>query len=257
MGGTVVTVVAVSRRIVATIREEHVPFKAASVAYYALASLLPLLVLTLALLSTVGGADALTALLRSQLTATQRDAFEAVLSNTRGRRLAGALGIAFTVWSASKVFRGLTIAFEGVYDAETDLPLLGRIAKSLFVLVLLLVVAALLTSASVLLGLERFSIGHPVVVGNLVATLFVGVALFPLYYVLPPISTSFEHALPGTVVAAVGLVGLQLGFFFYVRLGEAPTAYSVLNAVLLFVTLLYLATNLFLVGAVVNAALDW
>ena len=82
------------------------------------------------------------------------------------------------------------------------------------------------------------------------------VVFLPLYYVLPPVSVSVRHALPGTVFAAVGWVLLQVGFFYYTGSAGQYAAYGLLGAVLLFVTFLYLAGVVLLVGAVLNAVLD-
>lgn len=244
-------------RVVETTRGENVPFKAAGIAYYTLASFIPLLVLALTLLSVFGMADLLVDVLRSALSTSGATVLEDVLSNTEGRQVAGVLGLALTVWSASKVFRGLTIAFEEIYDIETDLSIVGRIAKSLLVMGVLIAAFAFLAGTAIVLGLGTLSFEYPIVVGNLLATGLIAVAFFPFYYLLPPTATTFRHAVPGTLVAAVGWVLIQIAFFYYVQSGGGYTAYGVLGAVLLFITFLYVAANVLLVGAVVNTVMDW
>lgn len=251
------SVVPTTRRVVSAVREENVPFKAASIAYYAVASFVPLLLLALTTLSLFGMADILVETLRSTLSASGVQVLDTVLTNTSGRQVAGLLGVAFTVWSASKVFRGLTIAFEELYDTGTDLSLVDQLVKSLVVIAVLVLAFVFLSSTTLLLELEAIAVAYPVVVGNLLATVLMGVALFPFYYVLPPTSTTFAHAVPGTVVAAAGWVSLQFAFFLYVQHGGGYSAYGLLGAVLLFITFLYFAANVLLLGAVVNTVLDW
>lgn len=245
------------RSVVRTIREENVPFKAASIAYYALASFLPLLVLLLSLLSVIGATRVLIEAFSSTVTGEEYAILERLATRTQGRQVAGLLGLLLTLWSGSKVFRGLTIAFEEVYDTGADLSLLDRIARSLVVTVVLIAAFVFLASTTVVLGLEQLSVQYPVVIGNLIATALIAVALFPFYYVLSPVSTTLRHALPGTVVAAVGLVSLQVAFFYVLHVGGGYTAYGLLSAVLLFITFLYFGTNALLIGAVINDALDW
>lgn len=251
------SVVDATRSVVSTAREENVTFKAASIAYYAMASFVPLLVLSLTLLSLVGLAGALVEALRSNLSASGVEVLDSVLTNTQGRQVAGLLGLALTVWSGSKVFRGLTVAFEEIYDTGADLSMLDRVKKSLVVVVVLISAFVFLSGTTVLLELQELSGQFPVVVGNLLAATLIAVAFFPFYYVLPPISTSLAHALPGTIVAAVGWVLIQIAFYYYVQTTGGYTAYGFLGAVLLFITFLYLAANVLLVGAVVNVVLDW
>ena len=64
------------------------------------------------------------------------------------------------------------------------------------------------------------------------------------------------HALPGAVVAAVGWVLLQVGFYYYAGSASRYAAYGFLGAVLLFVTFLYLGAIVLLVGVVLNVALE-
>lgn len=239
--------------MVVTFREENVPFKAASIAYYAMASFLPLLVLAFAVLSIVGAPELLVEFIRTNLSPTGVDIVDSILTDTSGRQIAGVLGLALTIWSGSKVFRGLTIAFEELYDAGSDRSLPERIAKSVLVLALLVGVLALLVASAILLGIGQFS----AVASNLVAAGLLALLFFPFYYLLPPISTSFRHAVPGTVLAAVGLVVLQVVFFYYAQFGGGPSTYGVLGGMLLFITFLYFAANVLLTGVVLNVAADW
>jgi len=249
------TAVETGRSIVRRFREENVPFMAASIAYYAIASVVPLLAVALAVLSVFGATGLLIDALRSSLSPSGEEVLNRILTDTRGHGAVGVLGFLFALWSGGKVFRGLSIAFTEVYDSASEESLPVNVAKSLLVLGLLLGAAVLLSATSVLLTYVQFRVPYPALLGNLAALLALVVAFLPLYYVLPPVSVSVRHALPGTVFAAVGWVLLQVGFFYYAGTAGRYAAYGLLGAVLLFVTLLYLAGVVLLVGAVLNVVL--
>jgi len=250
------TAVETGRSIVRRFREENVPFMAASIAYYAIASVVPLLAVALAVLSVFGATGLLIDALRSSLSPSGEEVLNRILTDTRGHGAVGVLGFLFALWSGGKVFRGLSIAFTEVYDAASEESLPVNVAKSLLVLGLLLGAVVLLSATSVLLTYVQFRVPYPALLGNLAALLALVVAFLPLYYVLPPVSVSVRHALPGTVFAALGWVLLQVGFFYYAGTAGRYAAYGLLGAVLLFVTLLYLAGVVLLVGAVLNVVLD-
>jgi membrane protein len=249
--------VATGREIVRTVRDENVPFMAASIAYYAIASIVPLFALSLAVLSAFGGTATLLELLRSVLTENGAAILTDLLENTRGHGATGTLSLLFVVWSGSKVFRGLTIAFTEVYGEVTEISLPAQFARSAAVMGVLFGAVILLSATSVALTYAQFQIPYPTLVGNGAAFVALVVAFVPIYYVLPPVETSLTHVVPGTLVAAAGWIAIQVGLFYYAGAASRYAAYGYLGALLLFVTALYLAAVVLLVGVVVNATLDW
>lgn len=245
-----------AREVVAVVREENLPFMAASIAYYAIVSVVPLFAFALALLSLFGVADLAVDIVRAYLDGAAERALEAVLTATRGRNVAGVLGLLLSLWIAIKVFRGLTVAFAQIYGEESELSLLDQLLRSLIVFGVLLFALALLAATSLALGFLQFRIGFPTVVGNAVVFLVLVVAVLPLYYLLPPVSVTLWHALPGSVLTALGWVVLQVAFFYYARSAGSYVAYGVLGAILLFITYFYVAAIVLLIGAVVNVVRD-
>ena len=249
--------IATGRQIVRTVREENLPFMAASIAYYAIASIVPLLALSLAVLSTFGGTATLLDLLRTALSENGQVILTELLENTRGHGATGTLSLLFVAWSGSKVFRGLTIAFTEVYGEVSEISLPAQLARSAVVMGVLFGAVVLLSATSVALTYVQFQIPYPTLVGNLTAFIALILAFVPIYYVLPPVDTSFTHIAPGTLVAAAGWITIQVGFFYYAGTAGQYAAYGYLGALLLFVTALYLAAIVLLLGVVVNATLDW
>lgn len=240
------------RRIVSESREQDIMFKAAGISFYALTSMIPLLVVALAVLSTVGAAGTLVAAIRSSVSGTVADLVGQTLQESRFHGVAGGIGLVFTVWSASKIFRGLSVAFGDLYPQSVDDSLVARLAKSLTVFVLILLAVAVLSVSGVALGYLPFEIPYPRVLGRTLAAVALVAGLLPLYYVLPPEAMTVRRALPGAAVAAVGWLVLQVGFSYYVRNAASYAAYGILGTLVLFITFLYVAAIILLVGAAVN-----
>jgi membrane protein len=177
----------VSREVVDILRTENVTFKAAAITYYALASFIPLLVVTLAVLSLFGAADTLVQALQSNLPQSGAEMLNQVLTGTQDHVAVGAIGLFVALWSAIKVFRGMIVAFDGIYRVGSDLSLLGQVEKSLLALGLLFLGFVLLAAVSVALTYVTFPIPFQTLVGNVVAVLALALAFLPLYHVLPPV----------------------------------------------------------------------
>lgn len=250
------TVAGTGRTVVEIFREEDVPFLGASIAFYALASMVPLLLVALAVVSVVGLRETLIEALRSVLTASGSAVLDSVLADAGRHGVAGGLGFLFALWSGSKVFRGLSIAFEEIYTSESELSLLDQLKKSLLALGTLFLGFVFLSATSVALTFVEIPVPYPTLVGNVLAVLVLSVAFLPIFYIMPPVGVTVRHAIPGAVVAAVGWVLLQVGFYYYAGSASRYAAYGLLGAVLLFVTFLYLGAVVLLVGAAVNVALD-
>jgi YihY family inner membrane protein len=243
------------RTFVDAVQESDATFVAASLAYYAFVSLIPLLALVVVVATVVGGealATEVVALVGDLLTpAAQTSLIDAFRSDT-GRGGVGVVGLLLTTWGALKLFRGLDRAFGKVYGTVP-----GGIVEQ--------VRDALLVSVSIGVG-----VGGVTVVGSVIAFLpipgagLVGsvsllvalvVAFFPLYYVFPDAQVTPRQALPGTVFAAVCWTLLGVGFGLYATFAGSSAVYGLLGGILLLVTWFYLGGVVLLVGAVLNAVL--
>lgn len=247
---------AAARRVVRQFREVNALFMAAGIAFYAMVSLVPLLLVSLALLSVTGMKDRFVAMIGAYLSETGVAVLEGILTSGGPHTLAGGVGLAVAVWSGSRLFRGLSVAFEEIYAEESDLSLLRRVGKSLLAVGVLLLGVLLLSATSVLLAVVDLPVRYPTVVGNLVAVVVLAIAFLPVFYLMPPVSVSLRHALPGTILSASGWVLLQVAFFYYAGVTGRYAAYGLLGAILLFITFLYFGAALLLVGAILNVVLD-
>lgn len=253
----------VTRGVVNGARSDRITFIAASLAYYAFISLVPLLVLALVAAASFGDADVV-----SRLVAEATETFGAeagslvrdALETADGRGGASLVGLLVLLWSGLKLFRGLDIAFSEVYGVVGTESLLVQFRNALVTLgaVALGVFATILLSAAIsLYDFDGFvaSLGGAGVVGTVTLVLGLTLSFLPLYYVLPGVAVSVREALPGAVLAALGWTALGTGFRIYAENAGAYEAYGVLGAVILLVTFLYLGGLVLLVGAVFNAVL--
>jgi YihY family inner membrane protein len=251
----------VLRATVNGVRSDQITFIAASLAYYAFISLLPLLLLSIVAASVFGGeqlAFELAAAAAAALGPQAEELVLATLTDSGGQAGASLVGIAVLLWSALKLFRGLDVAFSTVYGAPLPDSIVDQLRDAMITLggVGLGVVATVAVGAVVALvevgefgGVDVLAIaGTLLLVGGLTA------AFLPLYYVLPARGVSVREALPGAVFAAVGWALLQFGFRIYAE-GAGANGYGILGGALLLVTFLYFGALILLVGVVLNAVL--
>lgn len=244
--------------VVTLARDRHVTFLAAGIAYYAFVSIIPLALLAVAVATAVGG-EALTnrvvRLVSGVLSQSGQELVVSALTATAGRGTASVVGFLALTWSALKLFRGLDQAFDEVYADEIETGLPEQVGNALVVLAGIGASVALAVGVGVALSLQPWQIPFVNVVGTLALVAVITVALLPIYYVLPPVDVTVRTALPGAVVAAGGWVLLQLGFRVYAANAGQYAAYGLIGAVLLFVTWLYFASIVVMLGAVANAVL--
>jgi len=251
----------VVRGVVTAVRSDQVTFIAASLAYYAFVSLLPLLLLAVAAASVFGGqelADAVAVQVSAALGEQAGTLVVDALTSSAGRGGATVASVGVLLWSGLKLFRGLDVAFATVYRVPQPAGLLRQVLDGLTALGAVVVGVALTVVVGAVIA--RFEAALPSVplvnvVGTLVLVLSLTVSLFPLYYVLPDRPVRVSEALPGALLAAVGWTALQVGFRVYAANAATYQAYGVLGGALLLVTWLYVGGLILLVGAVLNAVL--
>lgn len=246
-----------ARAIIDRSQSVELPFLAAAIAYYALVSVLPALLLAIAVATAVGGAalaEQVVAASGGLLTAAGREAVTAALTDGAGRTGASVLGVILLIWSTLKVFRGLDIAFSRVYGTSGADSLVATFIDAGIGLV------SVGAGALAMIGLGGAFATIPLPVAGwlfgLVA-LLVGLfaAFLPLYYHFPDADLTIREAAPGAALAAFGWVVLQAAFLAYAAIAPSFELYGVLGGVLLLVTWFYLGAGLLLFGAVVNVTL--
>jgi len=243
-----------AREIVALVQAQQLPFLAAAIAYYAFLSVVPLLVVALAVATAVAGETLAAELLEALdqfLTPDAAELLESTLVDAPGRGGVTLLGLAILLWGALRVFRGLDIAFSQVYGTEIQKSFPEQIRDAVLVLVAVALAIGATVAGSVLLSLAPVGLSG---LGGSVSLLAVlPVIFFPLYYVFPAENVTVREAVPGAVFAGVSWTLLGTVFGIYASQAGSFQLYGVLGGVLLLLVWFYFAGLVLLVGAVLNA----
>ncbi|MFC7079879.1 YhjD/YihY/BrkB family envelope integrity protein [Halorussus caseinilyticus] len=173
-------------RVVNVARDRNVMFLAASIAYYAFASLIPLTLLVVVVGSIVGGqafADFLVQQVESSLSGSGERVLQQALTSSTGRTGAGVVGFATVAWSALKLFRGLDIAFSEAYGTDRDPSLVEQIIDGVVSIGLVAAAVALVVAVGYALRSSALaeSIPYANFLGNLALVGGLVVAFLPLY----------------------------------------------------------------------------
>lgn len=246
------------RLIVTLVHEKELSFLAGSIAFFAFFSLIPSLLLLVALGSLVGGEQFVTRIVRLfeiSLSAQGRAVIGEALADPTGQVSASVVGVVGLLWSTFKVFRAIDVAFDRLYGSDKVTSVPQQLQNATVVVIsigggtiLLLIFQIVLVRLDAGFSASTSLIGVPV--------LFVGllIVLAPLYYVMPPGRVPVRQTVPGTLTAVVGLIVLQQVFHVYASLAGQYRAYGFIGAVLLFLLWLYVGALILLLGAVVNIA---
>ncbi|WP_321111963.1 YihY/virulence factor BrkB family protein [Halorussus salinisoli] len=249
-------VVNVGRSVFEEAREQEITFLAASTAYYAFVSLIPLLLLAFVVVSFVAGNEFATQVVNRAsglLTATGQEELREFITDPTGRGGTTVIGLVVLAWSAIKVFRGFDEAFSAIYATDAKTGIADQIKDALLVLAAIGagVVVVVLTGAATTLFPQFPFVGVITTIIQLVALVPV---FLPLYVVFPDADVSVREALPGAVLVTVGWTVLQVVFRIYAGVSSTGPS-QFLGTALLLVTWLYFASILVLLGGVVNVVL--
>ena len=247
----------IGRAILKEVRREDVTFMAASIAYHAFVSMLPVLVLLTVVASAVGSEALATAVLdvvKGFLPEVGRLVVEQGLEDANASVGASAVGLLALLWGTAKIFRAMDAAFAEIYDTERKVSLLDQFRDAVVVVFALAVGVAALVAVDTVFALPSnvpFRGAMQVVLG-VVGLAFV---FFPMYYVFPDIDVTAREVVPGVVVVAVSWIGLKWLFGLYLALSTKPDAYGFVGTIVVLITWLYAGGLALLLGAAINATL--
>lgn len=250
-------IISIAQSVINRAREEQISLLAASIAYYAFFSIIPLLLLVLALGSLIGGqtlANHIVGFVENHLSSQGQTVVEKALTTPAGRGGASITGIVGFVWGGLKVFRVLSIAFDQVYQVEEESSLTRQIADGMLVLTLIGLSAVIMFGLGVVIHREEL-IDIPGIdtLGWIGLVIGLIVLFLPIFYVMPPVEVRLQEVIPGTIFTVFGWFLFQAVFQLYAGNASDYQAYGLLGAVLLFLTWLYFAGILLLFGAAINA----
>ncbi|HET7323040.1 MAG TPA: YihY/virulence factor BrkB family protein [Halococcus sp.] len=257
------------RTFAGEVSEKQITFLAASLAYYAFVSLIPLLLLALVVATVFGGqqlANQVVEMAGTSLSPGGQDLIKDILTeNTTAAGGATVVGVVVLVWGALRLFRGLDIAFSRAYGNPPPDGIVSEVRDGLVALFGVAVGIAITIVIGVAISFVPFDVviaGVDVLtwVLSIVSILALSITLLPLYYVLPGGNVvsgrdiTVREAYPGALFAAIGWTVLQTLFRFYAGIASY-SAYGVVGAILLLVVFFYFASIVVLFGVVLNAVL--
>ncbi len=237
---------------------------AAMVAYFALASFVPLTFIALALLGLTGRANersALVTYLKDILPADSsvENIVRVVNTIQQNARTLGIVGAVFLLWSSLSLFSALESAFNILYGRPNRGFLRG---KALAIVYMIAALLALFTGLFVgTVGYDLLQRYAPAVFGNsvvaLALTMLVSAAAFfgflvSAYHRLTNARLSYAEVLPGAAVATVAIEASVQALPLFVRLSADVLTLQTLGTTALLIVWLYVLANAIIWGAAFN-----
>jgi membrane protein len=267
-------IITVTRRAFVNFGDHECAQRSAALAYYALFSMFPLLLLTISLLGFMLEAgvpmalDGQTVVLRAveQALPQARDLVEQIMVNTRrARGGTGLIGLIVLAWSASNMFTHARLALNAIWETGPPQGLGGVVRLRLNALGMVITTGLLLfvstLSDTILQLVARYVhrlpwsdtlwlFGRPLLLASMTVAL-----LALLYRFMPRAPLSWADVWPGAIVAGVGWEVLKRGFVWYTTTAADWTAiYGPITGVIGLLLWLYLSAQVLLYGAEFAAA---
>jgi membrane protein len=246
---------------------------AASISYYVLLSIFPLLILSVGILGIF---------LRDA--ALQQDLVDAVLDNIplsqdEGRtdvtealrdvagdsgRAVGVLGFLTMAWTSSSMFGTIRRSLIIVFDVESPPPLLPRKAVDLLMVLLFAPFFVASIAATTALRLAQQASGDVPLLGSVPQVMGAGwllvslllpmvvsfIAFFGLYWLVPSRGDRWRHLATGALFGALLFELIKLGFSIYLEnFSNYDVVFGSLGAVIAFLVWVFLSANALLLGA--------
>lgn len=266
--GVLRRVIEIIKRTVAGGMEDDVPRLAAAVAFYAVLSLAPLLVLSLRVVQLFFGEAAARGELASAMHAFADErtasALEAIIANaasSEGETAATFLGIAVAIAGASGVFYQLKRAMNAVWDVPTKrsgwrLFIKQRLWAIVFAAVAIMLVLATALATSVLSYVQQVMPearwGDAMLwrgIGFLFTTLLYSLLFAAIFRYLPDMELRWRHVLKGAVITAfVAAVGQHL-IGLYAARSLAGSAYGAAGSLAIVLIWVFGASLILFFGA--------
>jgi|GEM_PF-1824646 membrane protein len=232
-------------------RRADVPFAAASVAYYLLLSIFPILVLAFAAVQIAYGnalGEWVVGQLAPALTPRGRDLIRNVLADSTGALAISLAGLFALVWAWNRLYCALERCFERVYEGQHTIGRAGRVLGAAIVVPAICIGLALTAGGIVTNG--------PGVTWQVIQVVGIALALFPVFVTLPPNRPRLAAAAFGAAVTAGIWTALRLAFDIYATVGTYSIAYGFLGASILSIAFLYLGTVSLLLSVSLTATLN-
>ncbi|MFN0155455.1 MAG: YihY/virulence factor BrkB family protein [Gaiella sp.] len=235
---------------------------AAMVAYFALASFVPLVFLALALLGALGQADAEGALVSYLRDVFPQQPVDNIVSAVRAvEENIGSLtvvGSAALLWSSLSLFSSLESAFNVIWGRPNRRFVHGKLVAGAYMsvglVVLFLALAVGTLGYDLLARYAGGTLGGPAGVALTLSTSAAGLFAFLLsaYERLTNAKLTLRQAAPGALMGAIVLALLLQALPLFVTLAKDVIALQALGATFLLLVYFYVLANVIVFGAALN-----
>jgi membrane protein len=262
----------IGRRVMAEMKDDHIPVVAAGCAFYAWVALIPALIALITVYGLVASPqqvadhiDQLTRGVSPDVAEVIREPIEAATQTTdRALSIGLIASLAVALWSASGGMDGLIKGINVAYDeAPRSFPRRRGLALLLTFGAIVFVILAVGLIAGVPIAVNWLGLGEDARIGGQIASyvlllLLVMIALGVLYKVAPHRDNpQFRWITVGTVIAALlWLIG-SVAFSLYVEnFGNYNQTYGALGGVIILNLWLFLTMYVVLFGAEINSEME-
>lgn len=208
------------RRFFAALYNEfsEIQFAAASLSYSTLLSIIPFLIVVLAVFQLGVGLENLypkieilfTSYLKEATGNLAVDYIKSALSNVRPKTL-GATGIILLMFTSINLIQSIDTAFHRVWKIKMNRPVFARIWFYWFILLLSPIALALLVG---LRSINYFTQFNENMQNQFFISIWPALFLWLLYTFIPHFKVHFLAAMPSAILASIALNGVQSGFIW-------------------------------------------
>lgn len=253
--------------------ENSVQVRASALTYYTLMSLVPMVALAFGLARGFGLEEALHRVVSEQL-ADYPDLVDRIIGFAdrllarTGRGVVAGVGVAVLFWTVVKVFTNIEKSFNAIWQVGESRSMLRRFSDYLSMIVMLPIVLIAASSANVVLKTHLQAASEEAGIINALSpmllfmlrtlpSLLVTLVFCLLYAVMPNAKVKVVPATIAGLVAGVGFVGLQWGYFtFQVGVSKYNAIYGSLAAIPLLLVWMQLSWLVILFGAELSYAIQ-
>jgi membrane protein len=255
------------------IGEDNVTNGAASLAYYLLLALFPLLIFMLSLLPYLPIEDLhakVMGLFQQAMPGDAAKAVEGTIAEVTREKKGGLLsfGAVATLWAASAGLYAIMQQLNITYDVKESRPFWKArgtaIVLTLMFILLIIGAFAMIVFGDALQGWVDSTFGLSgsldivfTILRYVMALAFMVLGFATLYYFGPDVKQDFKFITPGSVIGVFVLILASLAFNFYVeRFGNYAATYGSLGAVIILMLWLYITGLVILLGSEINALME-
>ncbi len=266
----------IGKRALSEFSKDHVTDLAASLTYFAVLSLFPMLLALVSLLGVFGQGERTAEGLNELVARYAPEELAALLGETitglasqTGAGLALVTGLAGALWAASGYVGAFSRAMNRIYEVEEGRPFWKHKPQMLALTAVIVVILALIVFALVLSGGVAEAAGELIGLGS-TAVLVWNIAKWPvvvllavlvialLYYFTPNVEQpKFRWISVGALVALVVAAIAVAAFSLYVsNFASYNATYGIIGSVIVLLLGLWIINNVLLLGAEIDAEVE-